>query len=103
MRCKIKEHRTIWALMYPKNKEYKFFFVDRSVNANNDELLNLARKHIGKNDSLIAISSFKTEKETAEAVNDILEKYQTALKQSYLVILQADSIQELKSYGVTML
>ena len=60
VRCKIKENRTIWTLIHPKYKEYKFFFVDRSINSNNDELLNLARKHIGKNDSLISINTFKT-------------------------------------------
>lgn len=103
VRCKIKENRTIWTLIHPKFKEYKFFFVDRSVSSNNDELLNLARKHIGKNDSLIVINTFKTEQEAGEAINKILEKYQQAMKQSFLVIMQAESTQELKAYGVHML
>lgn len=90
-------------MIYPKNKEYKFFFVDRATNANNDELLNLARKHIGKNDSLISINSYKSEREAGEAVNSVLEKYQQNMKQSFLVILQADSVSEIKSYGVDML
>ena len=64
-------------------------FVDRSLNANNDELLNLARKLIGKNDSSVTINNYKEDKDAGETVNKLLEKYLTSMKQPYLVILQA--------------
>ena len=88
IRCKVKENRIIWTLINPRIKEYKFIFVDRAVGGNNDELLNTARKSIGKSDTFVSISSYKTEYEAGTAVNECLIKYLNNLKQPYLVILQ---------------
>lgn len=79
-------------MMNPKNNDYRFVFVDRSVNANNDELVGLARKQIAKEDARIVVSGVRTEVEAGEMVNGVLERYEKQLKQPYLVILQADSI-----------
>jgi hypothetical protein len=49
--------------MNPKNNDYRFIYVDKSTNANNDELVNLARKQIAKEDARITVISMKTEAE----------------------------------------
>ena len=60
VRCKVKENRVIWALINPRIKEYKFFFVDRATGGSVDELISLARKTIGKSETYVTINSYKT-------------------------------------------
>lgn len=47
-------------MMNPRSNDYRFIYVDRSTNANNDELVNLARKQIAKEDARITVTSMKT-------------------------------------------
>lgn len=47
-------------MMNPRSNDYRFIYVDRSTNASNDELVNLARKQIAKEDARITVTSMKT-------------------------------------------
>lgn len=47
-------------MMNPRSNDYRFIYVDRSTNANNDEMVNLARKQIAKDDAKITVTSLKT-------------------------------------------